>query len=203
MRQLETRELARNPMGEPRLIRETGLEARIATIAEPVAEALGLDLVRVKTSAMGGMTVQVMAERPDGTMSVEDCERLSRDLSPALDVADVIDRAYNLEVSSPGIDRPLTRLGDFARWVGHVAKVELAAPLDGRRRFRGTLLGVRDNMVGIDMAAKPQAPSSEFWLPVAEIEDAKLVLTDDLIAATTVADPLAAREDGAAIPAPE
>ena len=191
-------------MGEPRLIRESGLEARIAAVAEPVAAALGLDLVRVRTSGLGGMTVQIMAEHPDGTMSVEDCERLSRDLSPALDVADIIARAYNLEVSSPGIDRPLTRLGDFDRWAGHEAKVELSAPRDGRRRFRGLLLGVRDGTVGLRTATEPSRrdpahdAASEVWLPATEIEDAKLVLTDALIAATGAAD---TGDDGAPSPA--
>src|SRR6185312_8792713 len=110
---------------EPRIVTETGLEARIAHIVEPVIENLGYRLVRVKVSAMNGTTVQIMAERPDGTMTVADCERLSRDLSPTLDVEDPLDRAYNLEVSSPGIDRPLVRRSDFERWAGHVAKVEL------------------------------------------------------------------------------
>ncbi|MHA1189775.1 MAG: ribosome maturation factor RimP [Alphaproteobacteria bacterium] len=207
-------------MGERRLTRENGLEARIAAIAEPVAAGLGLELVRVRTSGLGGMTVQIMAERADHTMGVNDCEQLSRDLSPALDVADVIDRAYNLEVSSPGIDRPLTRLGDFEEWSGHVAKIELAVPRDGRRRYRGVLLGVRGDTVGIRLvAAEPsekvaratkkdarinkktladsdagadtgkEVEEPEFWLPVAEIDDAKLVLTDALIAAVAAAAP--------------
>ncbi len=206
-------------MGERRVTRENGLEARIAAIAEPVAAGLGLELVRVRTSGLGGMTVQIMAEHADHTMGVKDCEQLSRDLSPALDVADVIDRAYNLEVSSPGIDRPLTRLGDFEEWSGHVAKIELAVPRDGRRRYRGVLIGVRDDTVGIRLiATEPSEKATkkgarrnkkasadinidaitdagnvvdepEFWLPVAEIDEAKLVLTDALIAAVTAAAP--------------
>src|SRR5438128_238029 len=109
------------------------MEARIARIVEPVAVSLGFRLVRVKLSAMNGTTLQIMAERPDGTMTVGDCETLSRDISPALDVEDPMTEAYNLEVSSPGIDRPLVRRSDFERWNGHEAKVELAVPLDGRK----------------------------------------------------------------------
>jgi ribosome maturation factor RimP len=131
---------------EERIVTETGLEARIARIVEPVATGLGYRLVRVKLSSMNGATLQVMAERPDGTMTVEDCERLSRDLSPVLDVEDPIDAAYHLEVSSPGIDRLLVRRSDFERWVGHQAKVELTRPLDGRRRFKGLLAGLADDM---------------------------------------------------------
>jgi ribosome maturation factor RimP len=127
------------------------------------------------------MTVQVMAERPDGTMRVEDCEALSRAISPELDVADPIAREYHLEVSSPGLDRPLTRAKDFSNWAGHEAKVELERPLDGRRRFRGVLLGVRDDKAGIRLTDTPEA--GEAWLPLDEIDEAKLVLTDALLKA--------------------
>jgi ribosome maturation factor RimP len=167
-------------MAGDRLTRETGLEARIAHIIEPVVEALGYELVRVKISGLGGMTVQVMAERPDGTMGVEDCELISRNISPALDVEDPIGRAYNLEVSSPGIDRPLTRRKHFEAWAGHEARIETEVAIDGRKRFRGTLLGVRDGAVGIRL---PEGEGNEFWLPAGEIAEAKLVLTDALIAA--------------------
>ena len=129
---------------------ETGLEARIAHIVEPVAEGLGLPARAGEGVGANGTTVQIMAERPDGTMTVEDCERLSRDLSPALDVEDPMDRAYNLEVSSPGIDRPLVRRSDFERWAGHVAKIELARPLDGRKRFKGRLAGLDGDASGIE-----------------------------------------------------
>jgi ribosome maturation factor RimP len=164
-----------------RLTRETGLEARIAHIAGPVAADLGLELVRVKVSGRNGMTVQIMAERPDGTMNVDDCERLSRSLSPVLDVADPIGRDYHLEVSSPGIDRPLTREKDFENWAGHEAKLELDRALDGRRRFRGILLGVRDGHAGMRLTDTPEA--GEAWLPLTEIGEAKLVLTDALLKA--------------------
>ena len=126
---------------EPRLITEPGRAERVASIVEPVLAGLGYRLVRVRISAFAGCTVQIMAERPDGTMAIEDCEVASRALSPVLDVTDPIETAYRLEISSPGIDRPLVRRSDFDRYAGHVAHVEMAAPIDGRRRFRGQLLG--------------------------------------------------------------
>jgi ribosome maturation factor RimP len=167
-----------------RLTRETGLEARIAHIVEPIANDLGYELVRVKVSGLNGMTVQIMAERADGTMRVEDCERLSRNVSPAMDVADPISREYHLEISSPGIDRPLTRAKDFENWTGHEAKVELDTPLDGRRRFRGVLLGVKDGAAGIRVLDTPaDGEAGEAWLPVEDIGEARLVLTDALVKA--------------------
>ena len=169
-------------MGSRRLIRETGLEARIAGIVEPVVSDLGYELVRVKISSTNGMTVQIMAERSDGTMNVEGCEAISRNVSPALDVADPISREYHLEVSSPGIDRPLTRAKDFEIWAGHEAKVEMEAAFNGRKRFRGVLLGVKDGAAGIRLADAP-LESAEFWLPLDDIGEAKLVLTDALIKA--------------------
>jgi len=173
-------------MDNRRLIREAGLEARIANIVEPVVADLGYELVRVKVTSVNGMTVQIMAERPDGTMTVEGCEEISRNVSPALDVDDLISREYHLEVSSPGIDRPLTRAKDFDNWSGHEAKVEMEQAVDGRKRFRGVLLGVRDGAAGIrlrDAAAAAPPETAEFWLPLAEIGEAKLVLTDALIKA--------------------
>jgi ribosome maturation factor RimP len=151
-------------MDNQRLTRETGIEARVAHIVEPIANDLGYDLVRVKVSSLNGMTVQIMAERPDGTMTVEDCETLSRNVSPAMDVADPINREYHLEISSPGIDRPLTRAKDFETWAGHEAKVEMDEAVNGRRRFRGVLLGVREGEAGIRL---PDAPGeTDFWLPM-------------------------------------
>ncbi len=141
-------------LNEPRIVTERGLEARVAQIIEPTIVGLGYRLVRVKLSAMNGTTLQIMAERPDGSMSVDDCEIVSRDVSPALDVEDPIDRAYHLEVSSPGIDRPLVRRSDFEQWGGHLAKIELEQMLNGRKRFRGKLAGLDgDNVrVAIDNA---------------------------------------------------
>src|SRR5471030_2969927 len=130
---------------EPRLVVEPGLPARVAAIAEPVIESLGYRLVRVKVSASEGCTVQIMAEQPDGSMTVEDCEAISRALSPLLDEANPIEAAYRLEISSPGIDRPLVRRSDFERFAGHVARIEMEIPVNGRKRYRGLLSGTEGN----------------------------------------------------------
>ena len=180
-------------LDEPRLVRESGLAARVAAIAEPVAHDLGLRLVRVKISGRDGCTVQVMAERPDGEMDVDDCADLSRALSPALDVADPIERAYNLEVSSPGIDRPLVRRSDFARWAGHEARIDLAVLLDGRKRFRGRLAGIAEEGVRIDVGEGEEAVVT---LPLEDSAEAWLILTDALIEASLKAGK--ARERGIA-----
>jgi ribosome maturation factor RimP len=169
---------------EPRLITESGLDARIAAIAEPVVEDLGYRLVRVKTSGRNGFTVQIMAERPDGTIGVADCEAISRNLAPVLDADDPVDRAYHLEVSSPGIDRPLVRRSDFDRWAGHVAKIELERAHEGRRRFRGVLVGLKDDTFGVRVEDVPAGTPDTFWLPVADLSEARLIMTDDLIAAS-------------------
>jgi ribosome maturation factor RimP len=167
---------------EPRLIVEQGVAARVAAVAEPVLVGMGYRLVRVKISGLDGCTVQIMAERPDGTMTVEDCEDVSRALSPVLDVADPIDRAYRLEVSSPGMDRPLVRRSDFVRFAGHQLKLEMAVTIDGRRRFRGLLLGVEGEAARIRRDDAAPAEASEILLPIEDIAEAKLVLTDALIA---------------------
>src|SRR5262245_17922505 len=168
--------------GEPRLIAEQGVAARVAAISEPVLVGMGYRLVRVKISGLDGCTVQIMAERPDGTMTVEDCEKVSRALSPVLDVADPIDRAYRLEVSSPGLDRPLVRRSDFERFAGHRVKIEMAIAIDGRRRFRGVLLGVDDAAARIRRDDAVPGQPGEVLLPIEEMAEAKLVLTDALIA---------------------
>ena len=134
------------PGAEPRLIVEPGLSARVAAIVEPVIEGLGYRLVRVRVSGSDGCTVQVMAERADGTMTIEDCEVCSRALSPVLDAADPVDRAYRLEMSSPGIDRPLVRQSDFDRYANNFVKIEMAVAVEGRKRFRGQLLGAEGNV---------------------------------------------------------
>jgi ribosome maturation factor RimP len=179
---------------EPRVITETGMEARIARIVEPVAVSLGFRLVRVKLSAMNGTTLQIMAERPDGTMTVGDCETLSRDISPALDVEDPMTEAYNLEVSSPGIDRPLVRRSDFERWNGHEAKIEMAVPLDGRKRFKGKLAGVEGDAVFVELEKSKLGGSMTAKLPLADIGEAKLVMTDALVRETLRAEKRKSRE---------
>ena len=179
---------------EPRIVTEVGVEARVAHIVEPVIDGLGYRLVRVKLSGLNGGTLQIMAERADGTMSVGDCERVSRDLSPVLDVEDPIDSAYYLEVSSPGIDRPLVRRSDFERWAGHTAKIELLRPHDGRKRFRGLLRGLDGDRAGVEI------DGTVAWLPLTEIDEARLVLTDDLVRATLTDQKRKAREGNLAGP---
>ena len=164
-----------------RLIVDTGLAARVAAIAEPVLENLGLRLVRVRVSASEGCTVQIMAERPDGSMTIEDCEIASRALSPVLDVADPVERAYRLELSSPGIDRPLVRRSDFERYAGQELKVEMNVAIDGRRRFRGTLLGAQGDTAHIRRDDTPSGEPAEILLPIVDMAEARLVLTNTLI----------------------
>jgi ribosome maturation factor RimP len=159
---------------------ETG---SIARLIEPSLEAMGYHLVRVVITSGRRATLQVMVERADeAPMTVEDCAVVSRSLSAVLDVADPIAGAYDLEVSSPGIDRPLVRLSDFDRFAGHEAKIELSGPRDGRKRFRGTLLGTRGEAIRLLTAA------GETQLPFAAVARAKLVLTDALLAAHRQAD---------------
>ncbi len=170
------------PAPEPRLLVEPGLAARVAVIAEPVIEGLGYRLVRVRVSPSSGLTVQIMAERPDGTMTIGDCETVSRALSPVFDVADPIDRPHRLEISSPGIDRPLVRRSDFERHVGYVAKVEMAVGIEGRKRFRGVLMGTEGDAVRLRRDDAVPGEQEEFLLPIEDMAEAKLVLTDELVA---------------------
>ena len=159
---------------------ESGPARRVAEIIEPTLQSMDLRLVRVKFS---GRSLQIMAERPDGTMTVDDCAALSRAISPVLDVEDPIPGSYTLEVSSPGIDRPLVRLEDFERWAGHVAKVELKAPMDGRRRFRGAIAATSGNAVRLRLPPDANAgEATDVELAFDDISDAKLVLTDELLA---------------------
>jgi ribosome maturation factor RimP len=167
---------------EPRLIVEPGLAARIAAIVEPVLEQLNFRLVRVRISGLAGCTVQIMAERADGSMMIEDCELVSRALSPVLDVEDPIERAYRLEISSPGIDRPLVRRSDFERFAGNVIKVEMAVAIDGRRRFRGTLVGTDGDKARVHRNDIAAGENPDILLPIEEMAEARLVLTDELVA---------------------
>ena len=167
---------------EPRLIIEQGVAARVAAIAEPVVTGLGYRLVRVRISGLAGCTVQIMAERPDGTMQIDDCEAISRALSPVLDVADPIEKAYRLEISSPGIDRPLVRRSDFERYAGHLVKVEMAVAHQGRKRFRGKLGGVEGDAIRLHRDDIRAGEDAEVVLVMEDIADARLVLTDELIA---------------------
>jgi ribosome maturation factor RimP len=166
---------------EERLVKETGMAARVAAIVDPVIADLGYRLVRVKITGTNGCTVQIMAERPDGLMGVNDCEAVSRAVSPALDVDDPIDRAYHLEVSSPGIDRPLVRANDFVRWAGYEAKIEMAVPIEGRKRFRGIVKGFEGDVALLLMSAAQEGVETLARLPLADIGEARLVLTDELV----------------------
>jgi ribosome maturation factor RimP len=168
-------------LNDKRYIRETGLEQRIARIVEPAANDMGYALVRVKVTAENGCTLQIMAEDADGRFTIEDCERLSKDLSPILDVEDPIDREYHLEVSSPGIDRPLVRARDFKRYVGHEARVELAEMIEGRKRFRGVIKAADDESVTIHLPDAPRDQDPDHKLPLAMIAEAKLIMTDALL----------------------
>jgi ribosome maturation factor RimP len=162
-----------------RFARETGTERTIADLAEPVLEELGFRLVRVKVSGRDGGTVQIMAERAGGEMSIEDCAVISRSLSPVLDAYDPMPGHYNLEVSSPGIDRPLVRPSDFALWAGHEAKIELNEPVDGRKRFRGVIEGVADDEARLRIELEGKAEPVVIGLPFSLIGEAKLVADMD------------------------
>ncbi len=153
---------------------------RITTLITPTVESLGFELVRVNYGGGRKPTLQIMAERPDGTMGVGDCATLSRELSVLLDVEDPLPTEYLLEVSSPGIDRPLTREKDFGRWAGFDAKVELGEDREGRRRYRGTLLGVENGLIGLDTGA---GEVGVVHFAIAEVSKAKLLLTDKLLKA--------------------
>jgi ribosome maturation factor RimP len=182
---------------EPRLIVEPGLPARVAAIVEPVLHQLGYRLVRVRVSGAEGCTVQIMAERPDGSMSVDDCEDVSRALSPVLDVADPIERAYRLEISSPGIDRPLVRKSDFDRYAGHVVRIEMTMPVEGRKRFKGALAGTDGNAARL-VRDDAEGEDATVLLPIEDMGEAKLVLTDELVTEALRREKAAKREARAA-----
>ena len=170
------------------LIAKASIDRRMAEIITPVIEGMGFELVRVRLMGGNTKTLQVMAERPDGGIEVDDCAQISNALSATLDVEDPLEDAYTLEVSSPGIDRPLTRLKDFDTWEGYEAKLETSEMIDGRKRFKGQLQGTEGSevLIEIEIAGTPTTIGLQFdWLA-----DAKLVLTDDLIR-----DVLKARKD--------
>lgn len=182
-------ETAHDLLNEPRLVTETGVAARIAAVATPVLTQLGFRLVRARLMNQNGQTLQIMAERPDGTMTVDDCEAASQALSPELDVADPISGEYRLELSSPGIDRPLTRVSDFLRAVGHEAKIELIHPLEsGRKRFRGLIQAVegegRDAILILDRNDARDDEEKTARLPLRDLDEAKLMLTEALVRAS-------------------
>jgi ribosome maturation factor RimP len=160
------------------------LERRVKTLIEPTLEDLGFDLVQVRIMGSAPKTLQVMAERPDGTISIEDCAKISRAISAILDVEDPIPDEFNLEVSSPGIARPLVRPRDFERYKGHVAKVELSQPIDGRQRFKGIIDGLEDEhvLLAIDGDKDEDGNEMVLGLPLGLIAEARLIMTDELMA---------------------
>ena len=174
-----------DPLDEPRLMAETGVAARVAHLVAPALRELDLRLVRVRVTAANGQTLQIMAERADGSMSVGDCERASGLVSPLIDAENLFAHAYHFEMSSPGIDRPLVRLSDFRRAIGHEARIELAAPLEGRKRFRGWIEGVSgdgvDGTVSLRRIDVNVDEEADFVLPLREVAEARLVLTEALI----------------------
>lgn len=189
-------------LDEPRFIEETGVAARVAHIARPVLADLGYRLVRVKLSAQAGTTVQIMAERPDGSMNVQDCEIVSAALSPVLDVEDPVPQAYRLEISSPGIDRPLVRASDFRRALAQEARIEMNSVVDGRKRFRGFIGEVEGEGAAAHVKfargdAKLGEPA-EVVLALRDIAEAKLVLTEALIRQSLRAAKAALSEDNQA-----
>ena len=168
------------------------IEKRILATIEPEAEGLGIEVVRIRM--MGGRTptLQIMIEKTDGGTDVEDCADFSRAISPLLDVHDFIDAKYHLEISTPGIDRPLTRAKDFSKWVGHLTKVELAIPIEGRRRFTGEIISEDNGTVVILLD-----DGMELEADVSGMTKASLVLTEDLIAAAQAEGGVLDAEDGA------
>ena len=157
------------------LVAKTTIDSRLADIVRPVVEAMGFELVRIRLMGGKTATLQIMAERPEGGIEVDECAEISTAVSAVLDVEDPIEDNYTLEVSSPGIDRPLTRLKDFDNWVGYVAKLETSDLIDGRKRFRGTLAGTDGDEVLIDIEEGTIGLKFE-WL-----SEGKLVLTDELV----------------------
>ena len=161
------------------LIAKTAMDRRLAEIVTPVMEGMGFELVRIRLMGGNTRTLQIMAERPEGGIEVDDCGEISIAVSAVLDVEDPVEDNYILEVSSPGIDRPLTRLKDFETWKGWEARIETTELVDGRRRFKGTLGGVEDEevLIQIEEGGQPVVIGLQFdWLA-----DAKLILTDELI----------------------
>ena len=179
---------------------ETGVAARVANIAIPVLKDVGYRLVRVKISSNNGMTLQIMCERPDGTMNVQDCEKASMALSPMLDLEDPLSAPYHLEMSSPGIDRPLVRISDFQRAIGHEARIELSVMMDSRKRFRGWIEGVdgegRDAMLRLRRTDSKGDEEADVVLTMRDIAEARLILTEALIRESLRAAKAAVLEDG-------
>jgi len=170
-------------MNDDRLITETGTDAKIAAVVEPVVQDLDFRLVRIRMINNNGPVMQIMAERHDGTMSVGDCEAISRAVSPVLDIEDPVHAAYSLEVSSPGIDRPLVRRSDFENWSGHLAKLETRYLVNDRKRYRGILIRVDGDNLVLRRDNVAASEDKEAIIPLEAIAEARLILTDELVRA--------------------
>jgi len=170
-------------MNDDRLITETGTDAKIAEVVGPVVQDLDFRLVRIRMINNNGPVMQIMAERHDGTMSVGDCEAISRALSPVLDIEDPVHTAYSLEVSSPGIDRPLVRRSDFENWSGHLAKLETRYLVNDRKRFRGILIRIDGDNLVLRRDNVAASEDREAIIPLEAIAEARLILTDELVRA--------------------
>ena len=168
------------PDEEVRFVGESGVAARVAGLVEPVLDSMGYRLVQVRLMGGTDAVQEIMAERKDGSMAVEDCEAVSHAVSPLLDVHDPVEGSYRLQISSPGIDRPLVRPADFERWAGYEAKIELKEAVSGRKRFRGPLEGYADGEVRIEIEIA-EGDRQVVGLPIGLVESAKLVVTDDLV----------------------
>jgi ribosome maturation factor RimP len=171
-------------LDEPRLILEDGIPARICALIAPVLHHIGLRVVRIRiTGGSEGAVLQIMAEKADGTMTIEDCEAASKAISPILDLEDPITSAYRLEISSPGLDRPLVRLSDFITWQNHLARIDMSVPHDGRKRFKGILRGVDGLSAKLELEDPKAGQDPIAVLPIADMDEARLILTDELIRA--------------------
>lgn len=175
-------------LAEPRLVLETGVAARVAELLEPALVNLGFRIVRVKLTASAGSTIQIMAEDAHAQMTIDDCERIHDVISPLLDAHDPLTQAYRLEISSPGIDRPLVRVSDFERALGHEARVEMRGAVDGRRRFKGLITAVKKDdgtaMLALQRLDAKAGENPLVELDLADLGEARLALTDDLIRAS-------------------
>lgn len=168
-------------INEPRLFEEDGVAARVSALIIPLLKPLGFHLIRTKLLSLNGLTLQIMVERTDGTMTIKDCEIVSRTVAPLLDIENIIERKYHLEVSSPGIDRPLVRKSDFFHWQGHLAKIETSTIIDGRQKFRGKLTDITQNGFTLNIEKTADREEANIFIPFSSITNAHLILTDELI----------------------
>ncbi len=168
-------------INEPRLFEEDGVAARVSALIIPLLKPLGFHLICTKLLSLNGLTLQIMVERTNGTMTIKDCEIVSRTVAPLLDIENIIERKYHLEVSSPGIDRPLVRKSDFFHWQGHLAKIETSTIIDGRQKFRGKLTDITQSGFTLNIEKTADREEANIFIPFSNITNARLILTDELI----------------------